>query len=233
MKRIRFRIASLAATAGALALLGACAGLPAAQMALPAELNAVAPESVQGIGWGRQGEFTVGRDRGTFTRGKDRLEIFEVVAFDRAATRYALTFADDRGVQASCRGRQTTAEAGMLSGQPRPFSFECAWTGAVDAHLRIEAPWPIPGTRAERRGRFRLGDVTIDIRSVHDVQGSRLPLEAPIGYLLVDQGKAVGAIELNGTTPRLWRPSGPPLAESVTLAALALALLWDPADGIR
>ncbi len=199
MKRIRFRIASLAATAGALALLGACAGLPAAQMALPAELNAVSPEPVQGIGWGRQGEFTVGRDRGTFTRGKDRLEIFEVV----------------------------------LSGQPRPFSFECAWTGAVDAHLRIEAPSPIPGTRAERRGRFRLGDVTIDIRSVHDVQGSRLPLEAPIGYLLVDQGKAVGAIELNGTTPRLWRPSGPPLAEPVTLAALALALLWDPADGMR
>jgi hypothetical protein len=227
MKPSQPRRALLAALSAA--VLAACASLPAAQMALPADLKAVAPEPVQGIGIGRQGEFTVGRERGTFSRGKDRLDIFEIVAFDRASTRYSMTLADGRAVQAACRGRQTTASIGIVTGMPRKFSFECAWTGAVDAHLRIEAPSWIPGTRAERSGRFRLGDVTLDVKSVHEVQGSPLPLEAPIGYTLSHQGRAVGAIELNGTTPRLWRPAGAPLAEPVTLAAMALALLWDPA----
>jgi hypothetical protein len=227
--RTTLRPAVLTTIATSIAALAACASLPAAQMALPAELNASTPEPVQGIGMGRQGTFTVGRERGTFSRGKDRLEIFEIVAFDKASTRYSLALADGRTVQAACRGRQTTASVGVLTGQPRPFSFECAWTGALEAHLRIEASSWIPGTRAERSGRFLLGNVALDVKSVHNVQGSPLPLEAPIGYTLSHEGVPVGAIELNGTTPRLWRPAGPPLAEPVTLAALSLALLWDPA----
>ncbi|MDZ7651452.1 MAG: hypothetical protein U5L03_02215 [Burkholderiaceae bacterium] len=55
-------------------------------------------------------------------------------------------------------------------------------------------------------------------------QGSPLPLEQPIGYVMSHQGRPVGAIELNGSTPRLWRPAPTDaLAEPVTLAALALA----------
>jgi hypothetical protein len=229
VKRSTLHTTRLAALAAGVATVAACASIPAAQMALPAELNARAPEPVQGIGWGREGEFAIGQERGTFKRGKDRLDIFEIVSFDRASTRYSMTLTDGRKVEAACRGRQTTASVGILIGQPRPFSFECAWTGALDAHLRIEAPSWIPGTRAERSGRFRLGGLTLDVKSVHDVQGSPLPLEAPIGYTLAHEGRPVGAIELNGTTPRLWRPAGAPLAEPVTLAALALALLWDPA----
>jgi hypothetical protein len=65
------------------------------------------------------------------------------------------------------------------------------------------------------------------------VQGSPLPLEQPIGYVMSHEGRPVGAIELNGSTPRLWRPAlSDALAEPVTLAALALALLWDPAGAV-
>lgn len=217
-------------------LLAGCASLPAAQMALPAPLAAATPESVQGIGYGRKGEFTLGAERVSFTRGRDRLELFEVVSFDRSPTRYALTRTDGSLVEASCRGRQNTVTLGVLQGNAKPFSFECEWRqhpqGRV-AGMTVAAPSWIPGTRAERSGSFTLGATTLEVKSVHNVQGSPLPLEQPIGYVMSHQGRPVGAIELNGSTPRLWRPAPTDaLAEPVTLAALALALLWDPAGAV-
>jgi hypothetical protein len=134
-------------------------------------------------------------------------------------------------VTAACRGRQTSLTLGIVTGHPRPATYECLWSGAISAKLSLAAPSWVPGTRAERSGRFSGDGVTLDLQSVHRVQGSPLPLEAPIGYVISHQGQPVGAIELNGSRPRLWRPDSPsPLHEPVTLAALALALLWDPAD---
>ena len=219
--------------AAAALLLAGCASLPAAQMALPAPLVASAPERLQGLGYGRKGEFTLGVERISLSRGRDRLELFEVVSFDRSPTRYTLTRADGKSIEASCRGRQTTVTLGVLQGQAKPFSFECEWRQPPQGRLAgmtIAAPSSVPGTRAERSGSFTMGATTIELKSVHNVQGSTLPLEQPIGYLMSHQGRPVGAIELNGSTPRLWRPApSDPLAEPVTLAALALALLWDPA----
>jgi hypothetical protein len=225
--------ARLVAAAAALAAAGGCASLPAAQMALPAPLAARTPEAVQGIGLGRSGEFALGAERVRFSRGRDRLELFDVLSFDRSPVRYALTRADGSLVEASCRGRQNTASVGILQGNAKPFSFECEWRqhpqGRV-AGMTVAAPSWIPGTRAERSGSFTLGATTLEVKSVHNVQGSPLPLEQPIGYVMAHAGRPVGAIELNGSTPRLWRPApGDALAEPVTLAALALALLWDPA----
>jgi hypothetical protein len=213
------------------AALGACAGLPAAQMALPPDLAMAAPEPVQGIGIGRSGDFLLGTERGTFQRGKDRLEIFEALSFDRTSTRYRLVRSDGGSVQAACRGRQTGVALSVLAANARPFSLECEWSGAQTARMSLSAPSAMPGSEAQRSGRFTLGSVELELKSVHSIQGSPLPLEAPIGYLLLHEGRPVGAIELNGSTPRLWRPAAStPLAEPVTLAALALALMWDPAN---
>ena len=85
------------------------------------------------------------------------------------------------------------------------------------------------GTRDERQGRLAAGPVALEVRSIHRVQGSPLTLAAPVGYEFRHDGRAVAALELTGTTPRLWRPADGPLREPVTQAALALALLWDPA----
>jgi hypothetical protein len=225
-----------AALACVAALLAGCASLPAAQMTLPAPLAAATPEAVQGIGYGRKGEFALGTERVGFSRGRDRLEVFDVVSFDRSPVRYALTRAGGNLVEASCRGRQNTVTLGVLQGNAKPFSYECEWRqhpqGRV-AGMTVTAPSWIPGTRAERSGIFTVGATTIEVKSVHNVQGSPLPLEQPIGYVMSHQGRPVGAIELNGSTPRLWRPAtGDALAEPVTLAALALALLWDPAGAV-
>jgi hypothetical protein len=217
--------------AAAVLTLSACASLPAAQVALPAPLPAQTPELVEGIGFGRNGSFTVGAASGTFKRGRDRLELFETVNWDSARTRYELTLADGARTEAACKGKAVEITWRVLAADARPFSFECEWRGARSAQLAVNAPALAVGVKAERSGRFTMNGLTLEVQSLHDVQGSPLPLEAPIGYLFSHGGRAVGAIELNGPTPRLWRPAATdPLHEPVTLAALALALLWDPAS---
>jgi hypothetical protein len=217
--------------AAAVLTLSACASLPAAQVALPAPLAAQTPELVEGIGIGRSGRFTVGGSSGTFNRGRDRLELFEIVNWDSAKTRYQLTLADGARTEAACKGKAVEVTWRVLAANAKPFSVDCEWRGARSAQLAVEAPGLAVGTKAERKGRFTMNSVSIEVQSLHDVQGSPLPLEAPIGYLFTQGGRPVGAIELNGPTPRLWRPApGDALHEPVTLAALALALLWDPAN---
>lgn len=218
---------------GALALalmtaaLAGCAGLPAARMALPETLAALNPEPLPGIGAGRSGRFALDGGEVRFERGRDRLELFSVASFDRSPVRYTWARRDGSRIEAACRGRQDSVTLGVLQGQTRPFTFSCAWQPA--AQLTLSAPSWIPGTRAERRGRYTAGGLTLELQSVHRVQGSPLPLEQPIGYVFTHEGRAVGAIELNGPTPRLWRPApADPMAAAVTQAALALALLWDP-----
>lgn len=211
-------------------LLGACAALPPARMALPEPIGSSTPETVQGLGAGRSGEWVLGAWRGRFERGHDRLTLLDALAFDRVSTRYDLSRPDGGVVQAACRGRQTTATVGIVNAAAHPFTVDCTWGGATTASMSLSALPASVAARADRRGIFRTADTTLSLESVHRVQGSPLPLDAPLGYLISHAGRPVGAIELNGTTPRLWRPvAGTPLHEPVTLAALALALLWDPA----
>jgi hypothetical protein len=220
----------LTAACAALALAG-CASLPAAQVALPAPLAAQAPEPVEGIGMGRNGSFTLGSASGSFKRGRDRLELFEIVNWDSAKTRYTLALADGARTEAACKGKAVEVTWRVLAANAKPFSFECEWRGARSAQLAVNAPVLAVGMKAERSGRFTMNGASLEVQSLHNVQGSPLPLEAPIGYLFSQGGRPVGAIELNGLTPRLWRPAaGDALHEPVTLAALALALLWDPAN---
>lgn len=227
--RLRTTTKATGAVAATL-LLGACAALPPARMALPETIGANAPEAVQGLGAGRRGEWVLGAWRGRFERGLDRLTLLDALAFDRASTRYDLSRPDGGPVQAACVGRQTTATVGIVNAAARPFTVDCTWRGATTASMSLTALPASVAARADRRGTFRTGDTILELESVHRAQGSPLPLDAPIGYLISHAGRPVGAIELNGTTPRLWRPvAGAPLHEPVTLAALALALLWDPA----
>jgi hypothetical protein len=206
-----------------------CAAITPAQMALPDALTTTVPEPVQGMGAGRVGEFTLGDARGGFQRAADQVVLFDTVTYDRATIRYRLLRADGSAVTAACRGRQATATMGIAMGQPRPYTLECQWIGAVVASLSLSGRPAGAGMSAERTGLFSTHSVTLELRSVHQVHGSSLPLNSAIGYVITHNGQPVGAIEVNGSTPRLWRPAaGSPLREPVTLAALAMALLWVP-----
>lgn len=215
------------------AALSACSSLPAARMALPATLQAQEPVTVTGLGVGRSGRFAVGEAGGSFRRGRDRLALFEVVTFDRATTGYELQGPDGRELKAACVGRETAVTVSIIDVRARPYTLSCEWSGARPARMTLSAPSWIPGTKALRQGQFTSGDLVLDLRSVHEVQGSPLPLEAPIGYLVLHAGQPVGAVEVNGTQPRVWLPpAGSPLREPVVMAALAVAVLWDPAAGL-
>lgn len=223
------RILFLALCAASTVVLTGCASLPAAEMSLPASIAAERAETVQGLGGGRTGSFSLSPETGTFSRGRDRVDLFSVVNWSSASTRYSLVLADGSRTEAACSGKVVEATWKAIAANAKPFSFDCEWRGARSAQLKMNAPVVSLTMKAERSGQFSMGGTTLEVQSVHEVRGSSLPLEAPIGYIFRHDGKAVGAIELNGLTPRLWRPaSGNALREPVTLAALALALLWDP-----
>ena len=98
----------------------------------------------------------------------------------------------------------------------------------MTARLDIDERAGAAGTRQVREGRHSEGDVVLDIRSVHRLQGSPLPLAQPAGYVMSRGGQVVGAVELTDSVPRLWATGPAAQQQAVTHAAVALGLLWDP-----
>jgi hypothetical protein len=210
-----------------------CAALPAARMALPRSLAVAPQETLRGLGGGREGSFNLPGASGRFERSATRLSWFDLVERHRATARYTLRWADGRENEARCKGRETGVAVGVIAGRAQPFELVCDWPGSA-LTLQLADRGFVgagAGTRSERRGRLRGAGVELELQSVHRVEGSPLTLDAPIGYVVRQGGVPVGAIELNGGSPHLWRPpAGDALHEPVTLALLALALVWDPAS---
>lgn len=216
-----------------LLLLAGCAHIEPARMALPETLNADAFEELplQGLGGKSKGDFRLADAGGRFERSASRLALFDAaITFDRASARYTLQQGTAAAVQAECRARRTEAQRSALALPMRPLTVDCDWRDG--ARLKLDAELlAAGGTQEARKGRFEGGGVGLELRSVHQLQGTKWPLAQPAGYTLLADGVPVGALELTGTTPRLWRPrAATPQQEAVTRAAIALALLWDPAS---
>lgn len=217
-----------------LAVLVGCASVRPATMVLPDGLAAASSEVVvRGLGGGRQGEYTVAGHRGSFTRSADRLDVFEIVSFDWGVSSLTIEGADiPVPVAAKCGLRQVTARYKIVQFTAKPLAYECDYTGA-NATLSLQEArqgkdWL--ASRSRRRGQASIDDYLLELRSVHELEGTPLTVEAPFGYVLEHDGRAVGAIELNGSTPRVWLPAqDAALRRAVLLAAMPLALLWDPA----
>lgn len=229
--RLRFHpaLAATAAVASA-ALLGACASVQPARMALPAGLDArTEPVPVQGLGGKRRGELTVGTARGRFDRNADQLSLFGMLDLDRGGARYTLQTAGTAEIEAQCKQCQTAGQASILALPLRPYAVRCRWRDG--ARLTLEADPRDARTQEGRQGRYEAAGAQLQLSSAHTLQGSRLPLVQPAGYTFSHQGVVVGAVDLTDSSrPLLWRPlAGQPLHDAVTHAALAVALMWDPA----
>jgi hypothetical protein len=220
------------AIAGATAL--TLAGCSAAPVALPSEVRQGAEVlPITGMGIGRRGDFDFAGGQGRFTRGADRLAIF-----DPLLVRYsgAGTFRFDRpGVrlEGACRYRQKDVAVGAISVTTRPFTYECRFgrNGAEAGGLVIEE---VRGTtaaamgREARRGFVELDGVRLDISSIHKLEGAGLATNQPLGYRFEANGRPVGAVDLNGTTKTVYAPPVAAQREAVFAGSLALSVLWDP-----
>jgi hypothetical protein len=230
-------LATLRATLVA-ALLTGCGAIQPARMALPDPVRAVEPVAVEGMGAGQRGQFRVGPYRGEFARSATRLELFgDVAVFDRGRTTYTVHGITGEPLFARCTVRQTTMTVGIVGFEPKPLAYECDFGEhgkgvGVRFTLQEGRDAGVPKTLlAERRGRIDFHGTTLTLRSVHAVEGSPLPLATPIGYVFEQDGRAVGAVELNGLAPRLWLPAGDDdTRRAAVAAAIALAIFWDPAN---
>jgi hypothetical protein len=217
-----------------LLLATACAHIKSARMALPEGLTTDPARfeelALQGIGGKARGDFKAGDAAGRFERSASRLALFDAsINFDRASARYTLQREGAQDIEADCRARRTEVQRSALSLPVRPFTVDCDWRDGAKLKLDAEV-LAAGGTQDPRKGRYEASGVVLELRSVHQLQGTKWPLSQPAGYALLQGGVAVGALDLTGVAPRLVRPrAGTPHHEAVTRAALALALLWDPA----
>lgn len=114
-----------------------------------------------------------------------------------------------RGIQADLR---------QAKGKP---VLACAFRGADGVVTTFE----LKGKGTGKYVGTVAGAEPIEVRSEHRVEGSRLPLGEPAGYLLSRGGTPIGAVEtLN--RGRVWLADGSPL-EAATVTAL---LLFVPPD---
>lgn len=217
----------------------ACAALPPAEMRLPPALaEQAAPIAVEGIGGRTKGRFYAGAWQGSYERSEERLALFDTVIRNSGHSGFVI---EGPGIswtiEARCRMREKVLDFGLVEFTPKPMSYGCAFTAnGNDIPARFELQEVRSGlggalSRRERRGEIALGGEIVQIRSVHKLAGTALDIATPIGYVFEQQGRPVGAVELNGT-PRLFIAdrAGESLSRTIAIGAIALAIFWDPAN---
>jgi hypothetical protein len=227
---------TLLACLAACALLGGCGSIRPATMALPPALETGGERlTITGLGGAAGGEFRVGGERGRFTRSASRLALFDTL-YEGDSAVASFTFAPPVDVAARCAMRRGAVGIGVLTYEFKPMTYTCSFSGAAPpAQLTLaeaRSTSRVQSMKRSRVGEMVLGEVRLQVRSSHALAGSPMETAAPIGYLFERDGRAVAAVELNGTEPVIVLRAGSAAGErqAVTLASLALALLWDPQE---
>lgn len=221
-----------------LLLLAACS-VDEAKMRLPVGLE---PQTTRveltGMGGWQSGTFRLGSSTGSFTRRAERLGIFDPLFVKRyGGSSFSVSGPEFAGeLSASCGFRQKDVAVGNISVTPQRLSYSCRFRrngrpAAAEFELgdRNGFLGSLDGRKA-RVGHVDFDGLRLDVRSIHLAEGSPIPLAAPLGYVLELDGRSVGAVDLNGTDKTIFVPADPKLREAALAAALALSVLWDPAE---
>lgn len=216
--------------------LASCAAFQPARMRLPDNLAAITTTVLRGLtGW-NTGRFEAGDYLGTFRRS----ESTEILAdsFTRRAARAGFTVSGpglESAIEGRCRMEERSLDAEVeIAFEPMAYSCDFASEGqAIPARLELREveDGSTAAYRHERRGEFELDGERIEIASVHDVEGIANGTITPIGYVFEKDGQPVGALDLS-SGPELKLPADieEDLVSALTVAALALAVLPDPAE---
>ena len=156
----------------------------------------------------------------------------------RSAVAFSLS-SPHPAVAARCamRERRAALTAG-LSVATTPLEYACHFSGAgvePDDELVLGLLDPNGGADglAERRtGRVTLGGRTLTIDSLHALRGVGVGSGTPLGYVLRDGTRSVGAVDRTGARPVLVAASDlpPDVRTAMEVAGVALALLIGPED---
>ncbi|MBL0925760.1 MAG: hypothetical protein IBJ12_15010 [Sphingomonadaceae bacterium] len=204
----------------------------------PALVQQSAPIPIKGIGGGRQGQFVADAWRGSYNRSEERLAFFETFVTNRGHSQFIIEGPGiSSSIEAKCRMRERVLDLEIVEFTPGPMSYRCEFTAAAQAiPARFELQEVRSGlagalSRRERRGEIALGGETVQIRSVHKLEGTPIEMAVPIGYVFEQNGFPVGAVEINGS-PRLFfaEATNENLSRTIVTGAIALAIFWDPAN---
>lgn len=220
---------------------GTAVALETARMALPAELSVRAERfEAHGFGGYNRGRYRLGALGGDFTRIESRWAIFDpLYARSRAKSSYTLEGPGfESPVSAECEMKEANVTIGVVTFDPEKMTYQCTFERRglpLAAHFVLGETKPDTVkarmlARAERRGELVVDGVHVGLASVHRYEGSRFTSQAPVGYVLEVDGRAVGAVELTDVNPVVIIASELELAtrNATLMASLAVAVLRDP-----
>lgn len=210
------------AAALGLVLMAGCAAIQPARLQLPDELVA-GSESLQlgSLGHGRKGQAQVDGRELRYERSAGRLELFSLYATGSATLRFQLA-----GVEADCGARSHELNVAGVTAT-KPARLNCRLSPQASLGLTDVGP-PMRGMAPRPAGELELaGGRKLEVQASFQLQGAALPTGTPVGYLFVEQGRVVGAVDTNNGTVYLPRGDAA-LREACLRAGLALSLLWMP-----
>lgn len=215
----------------------ALAGCASAQMRLPENLATASRVEFQGIDGWRSGDYTAGGYSGHYERSSDRLSYFDTVNESRGHSEFTLAGGDvPEAIEGRCRMRESSINLGLVEVTTRPMAYRCEFRldeQPMAASLELQEVTNSAINRYERRGLVSLAHETVEIRSVHHLAGTSMPVSTPIGYVFEQNGHPVGALELNGRPALMIEPGASvQLRRTLMLAAVALGVFWDPANTV-
>lgn len=228
------KLKAVAVIAGAMAVSGC---IEEAHIASPSA-NASSTERMElrGMGGARKGSFVLGPSSGEFRRSSRRLGAFGFV--DKAGGgSFTLTGPlVENELSGRCRFDEQEVSLGRgVSVQASPVVYHCVFDRGgrpIDAELELEQASDSTAAlmRYERKGELRFEGQRIALRSIHHFEGGKLPTSTPLGYSFSQDGREIGAIDLNGGNKTIYAPLDQRQREAVLAASLALSVFWDPAD---
>lgn len=219
--------------------LSACSAIRPAEMRLPNSLvDGSELFTVDGIGGGTHGRFAVGDYRGGFERSEKRLAIFDAFVKNYGHAEFVIEGpAISSTIEVQCKFRERLIDLEIVEFVPGRMAYHCDFFAdgrPIPARFELqEVKSGLGGalSKNERHGEIALGGEVIRMHSIHSLQGSPIKMASPVGYVLEQDGEAIGAIELNGK-PRLFVSNSIDIGtrRTLTTAAIALAIFWDPAN---
>jgi hypothetical protein len=206
-----------------------------ARIAMPSELaTSTETLALTGMGLEQRGDFTFAGATGAFTRGAERLALLDPFLVQQRGGGSFRYVASGLTLAGGCGYRQGEVNVGVISARTRHFAYRCLLgrNGMPAGELVIEAERGTMGSALSKEGRhgyLLFGGDRYDIHSIHRDAGGGLASATPLGYRFEQNGRAVGAVDLNGPNKTVFAPAAGNGREAVFAGSMALSVLWDPA----